>query len=161
MHLSRKGRLLGGGLTAIALIVAGLAYAAWTTNGTGSGTAKAQSAQNLTTSDVSATTSANLYPGATGNVKIEINNPNPYPVKVTEISGNGAITPDSAHAAGCTTTGVTFSDQSDGLSISVPANGSVTSTLNNAVSMSNQSSNGCQGAVFTVPVAITGASDAS
>lgn len=143
--------------TMVALTVVGLVYAAWTTNGTGSGYAKAGTAQALTTVDVSASTTATLYPGGpAGDVTIRISNPNTYPVTVTGVSGSGAITPDAGHAS-CTTTGVTFTDQT-GLSISVPASGATTQTLSGAASMSNASVNGCQGATFTIPVTLSGAS---
>ncbi|HYH61231.1 MAG TPA: hypothetical protein VD766_05145 [Solirubrobacterales bacterium] len=158
MFQSRKGRLFGGGLVIVALVGAGLAYAAWTANGTGSGYAKAGSAQALTTNDVSATTVADLYPGSSGNVKVEINNPNPFPVRVTAISGAGTITPDAGHS-GCSPTGVTFTNQT-GLTIDIAANGTQAATLNNAASMSNASANACQGATFTIPVSLTGASNA-
>ncbi len=147
---------------AIATIVAvvsavGLVYAAWTTNGGGSGYAKAGTAQDLTTVDVSASTSATLYPGGpAGDVLIRISNPNSYPVTVTGVSGNGSITADAGHS-GCTTTGVTFTDQT-GLNISVAANSSTAATLSGAASMSNASLNACQGATFTIPVTISGAS---
>ena len=147
---------------AVATIVAvmtavGFVYAAWTTNGGGSGYAKAGTAQDLTTVDVSASTSATLYPGGpAGDVSIRIANPNPYPVKVTGVAGNGAITPDAGHS-GCTTTGVTFTDQT-GLNISVAANSQATATLTGAASMSNASLNACQGATFTIPVTLSGAS---
>jgi hypothetical protein len=42
----------------------------------------------------------------------------------------------------------------------VPASGATTATLNGAASMSNASSDGCQGATFTIPVNLTGASNA-
>ena len=61
-------RILTAGLTMIVLGAVGLVYAAWTTNGSGSGYAKAGTAQALTTVDVSASTTASLYPGASGNV---------------------------------------------------------------------------------------------
>ena len=148
--------------TMVALVAVGLVYAAWTTNGTGSGYAKAGTAQALSTVDVSASTSATLYPGGpAGDVTIRISNPNPYPVTVTGVAGSGAITADSGHAS-CTTTGVTFTDRT-GLSISVPAksgavNGETQTTLSGAASMSNASVNGCQGATFTIPVTLSGAS---
>jgi hypothetical protein len=138
-----------------------VAWAAWTANGTGNGYAKATTAQALTTSDASASTTAQLYPGGSGDVKVTINNPNAYPVTVTSISnGSGSITADSAHAtAGCSTTGVTFANQTG--SWSVAANGSSTVTLTGAASMSNASDNACQGATFTIPVSLTGASSAA
>jgi hypothetical protein len=138
------------------LTVVGLVYAAWTTNGTGSAYSKAGTAQALTTVDVSASTSATLYPGVTGDVLIKLSNPNPYQVTVTAVTGSGSITPDAGHS-GCTTTGVSFTDQS-GLSLVVPASGVLQTTLTGAASMSNASLNACQGATFTIPVSLTGAS---
>jgi hypothetical protein len=143
------------------MVLVGLVYAAWTTNGAGSGYAKAGTALSLTTVDVSASTAATLYPGVTGDVLIKFDNPNPYAVTVTAVTGSGAITPDGGHA-GCTTTGVTFTNQT-GLSLVVPAksggvDGVLQTTLTGAASMSNASLNACQGATFTVPVTLTGTS---
>jgi hypothetical protein len=158
-NLSNKRRVIGVAVTVLVLGVVGLVYAAWTTSGTGSGYAEAGTAQDLTTVDVSASTAASLYPGTDGDVEIRIKNPNPYPVEVTDISGNGAVTADTGHAS-CATTGVTFTDQTS-LSITVPANGGETqTTLSSAAHMSNASDNGCQGATFTIPVSISGQSDA-
>jgi cytoskeletal protein RodZ len=161
-NLSKKSRLIGIAVAVLALGVVGLVYAAWTANGNGQGYAKAGSAQALTTVDVSASSTATLYPGSDGNVLIKVSNPNSYPVKVTSVNGNGTITADATHAsAGCTNanTGVTYTDQST--NIDVPANGATQTTLSNAAHMSNASDNGCQGATFTIPVTLSGASNAS
>ena len=131
--------------------------AAWTATGSGSGSAKATTAQALSTVDVSATTTPQLYPGGTGDVKITIHNPNPYPVQVTNINGNGAITSDKGAACDAST-GVTYTDQSG--TFDVPASGDASFTLAGAVAMSNASDNSCQGAVFTIPVSLSGASNA-
>ena len=153
----RVSRKLAVVTIAMAMAAVGLVYAAWTTNGGGSGYAKAGTAQALTTVDVSASTTATLYPGGpAGDVLIRISNPNSYPVTVTGVSGNGTITPDSGHA-GCSPTGVSFTDRT-GLTISVPASGATTATLSGAASMSNASVDACQGATFTIPVSISGAS---
>jgi hypothetical protein len=158
-QVSRKVAVL---TTVMALAIVGLVFAAWTTTGTGSGYAKAGTAQALSTVDVSASTTATLYPGGpAGDVTIRVSNPNTYPVTVTGVTGSGAITADAGHAS-CTTTGVSFTDQT-GLSISVPAksgavNGETQTTLSGAASMSNASVNGCQGATFTIPVTLSGAS---
>ena len=157
MRFFSKRNLITGAVVAIAVSGVALVYAAWTTNGSGSGYAKAGSSQALTTIDVSASTSATLYPGSTGDVKLQISNPNPYAVRVTAVSGNGAITPDAGHS-GCTTTGVTFTNQT-GLAIDIAANSSTTTTLSGAAAMSNASLNACQGATFTIPVSLTGASN--
>jgi hypothetical protein len=158
-NIMRNRRIIGFGVPLLVLAVVGLVYAAWTTNGTGSGYAKAGSSQALTTVDVSASTTASLYPGVDGNVLIKINNPNPFPVRVTAVTGSGTITPDSGHAAGCTTTGVTFTNQT-GLSLDIAGSTATQFTLNSAAAMSNSSSNGCQGAIFTIPVSLTGTSNA-
>jgi len=153
--------------TAAAVVVTSMVFAAWTSNGTGSATTKAGSSSALSTVDASASTSATLYPGVDGDVKLTISNPNPFAVRVTNVSLNGTnsdITPDGSHS-GCDPTGVSFTNQT-GLSIDVPGksggtNGSATATLTGAASMSNASVNACQGATFTIPVSLTGSSNAS
>ena len=157
MRVFRKRNLIVTGVTLTVMTAVGFVYAAWTTSGAGSGYAKAGTGQSLTTVDVSASTGATLYPGATGDVKLQISNPNPYAVRVTAVSGNGTITADAGHS-GCTTTGVTFTNQS-GLTIDVPASSSTTTTLTGAAAMSNASLNACQGATFTIPVTLTGTSN--
>jgi hypothetical protein len=154
-------RKLAVGVIAAVMAAVGMVYAAWTTNGSGSAYAKAGSSAALSTVDVSASTTATLYPGVSGDVLIKLDNPNPYAVTVTAINGNGTIAADAGHA-GCTTTGVTFTNQT-GLSLVVPAksggvDGVLQSTLTGAASMSNASLNACQGATFTIPVTLTGTS---
>jgi len=161
MARSRRGRLSRKG-TVVAVLAgmvfaAGIAFAAWTATGTGSGYAKATTAQPLTTVDVSATTAATLYPGADGDVELEIVNPNDYPVRVTGVDGNGAITVDGAHAA-CNVGSLTFTDQS-GLTLDVGAGTSAPFTLAGAVNMGGGANDSCQGATFTIPVSLTGASN--
>lgn len=150
-------RLTAGWLLFGMIAAASIAYAAWTATGSGQGYAKAGTAQALTTVDVSASTAATLYPSGTGNVLLRINNPNPYPVQVTAVNGAGTITSDAGVMCD-TSTGVTFTNQT-GLSLSVPAGGAATFTLTGAVAMSNASDNTCQGAVFTIPVSLSGASN--
>ena len=150
-------RITAGSLLFGIIAVTAVAYAAWTASGSGQGYAKAGTAQLLTTVDVSATTPATLYPSGTGNVLLRINNPNPYPVRVTTVNGNGTITSDKGGACDAAT-GVTFTNQS-GLTLDVPASSAATFTLTGAVAMSNASDNTCQGAVFTIPVSLSGASN--
>lgn len=159
MISATKRRVITGGVALLVLGVVGFVYAAWTTNGSGSGYAKAKTAQALSTVDVSASTTATLYPGGNGDVLLKISNPNEFPVRVTAVSGNGTITADAGHP-GCATTGVTFTDQT-GQTLDVPASSSAEFTLTNAAHMSNASDNGCQGATFTIPVSLSGASNAS
>ncbi len=133
-----------------------VAFAAWTATGSGNGYAKAKSAVALTTVDVSAATSAQLYPGATGDVLLKITNPNPYEVTVDSVAGNGAITSDKGSACDALT-GVSYTPPASP-SLVVPAGASVQFTLTGAVAMNNNSDDTCQGAIFTIPVTLAGAS---
>jgi hypothetical protein len=143
----------------IAVAVAGIAIAAWVVSGSGTGYAKAGSSSALTLSDATASTSADLYPGVTGAVKLKVSNPNPFPVRITAVAGNGAITSDKGAACDAST-GVSFANQS-GLTLDLLANETdKVFTLATAVSMSNASDNTCQGAVFSVPVSLTATSNA-
>ena len=157
MRFFSKRNFVAGSMTLIAMAAVGFVYAAWTTNGSGSGYAKAGTSQALATVDASASTTATLYPGVTGDVEIEIDNPNEYDVRVTAIADTGAAVPDGGHA-GCTTTGVTFNDQT-GLTLDVEKNDTLATTLTGAASMSNASIDACKGATFTIPVSLTGASN--
>jgi hypothetical protein len=144
-------------ITGITLGAAGVAFAAWNAKGTGNGYAKATTAHDLTT--LAATTSAQLFPGATGDLFLTVKNDNPYPVRVTDVEGDGAITSDKGPACDAST-GVSFADRHL-QSLDIPANGSATFQLTGAVSMSNASDNSCQGATFTIPTRLTGGSAAS
>jgi hypothetical protein len=138
--------LLGG-------LGAGAAYAYFTAPGSGSGDASVGSMQTVTLATSTVTPATPLLPGGTGDVTLEVNNPNGFPVTLVSVTGAGAITADGDHS-GCTTTGVTFTDQTS-LSTSIPADSTVSVDLPNAVSMDKSSSAGCEGATFSIPVTIT------
>jgi hypothetical protein len=141
------------------LLAAAVAYAAWTATGSGSGYAKAGTAQALTTVDASASVTNTLVPGGSGDFAITVSNPNAYPVSVTAVTLNGAPV-GSGGIGTCTTTGVTISQAAIDatLPFTVPAGGTHTDVVASGASMDNTSSNGCQGATFTVPVTLSGAS---
>jgi hypothetical protein len=141
-----------------ATLAANVAFAAWNSSGTGSGTAQATSAVALTTT-AAATTTAQLFPGGSGDLKITVKNDNGYPVRVSDVTGSAAITSDKGAACDAST-GVMFTDQ-HGQALDVPANSSATFTLSGVMHMSNASDNSCQSAVFTIPVSLTGASHAA
>lgn len=162
-NTSKVRRLVGIAVALLMLGIAGLVYAQWVASGSGQGYARAGKATNLSTVDVSANVSATtglLYPGANGDVRVQIHNPNPYPVKVTEISsGAGAVTA-SGGTGTCTVTGVSLNSP-QAVAIEVPAEGdSAEEVLSGAAHMSNSSEDGCQDATFTIPVALTGVSNA-
>ena len=172
----RKRRSMIVGVVVAVVLVAGVAFAAWTASGSGSGSAEAVSAQDLTTT-AATPQSAQLYPGGTGDLELTINNPNPYPVRVTGVAFDATGYVDSDQASDCTDapastnpTGVTFNGYTaNGTTepyLDVPAasggtDGTATFTLAGTVSMDNTSANGCQGAVFDIPVTLDGASNPS
>jgi hypothetical protein len=154
-----KKFLIAGGAVVIATAVAGIAIGAWSVSGSGTGYAKASTASAVTLSDASASTTADLYPGSSGALKLKVSNPNPFPVRITAVSGNGAITSDKGAACDAST-GVALANQSS-LTLDLLANETnKVFTLAGAVSMSNASDNSCQGAVFSVPVTVTAISNA-
>lgn len=144
----------------LALVATGALFAAWSTSGSGNGYAKAGSASALTIGDASLSTSADLYPGASGAVKLKVTNPNSFPVRITSVAKQaaGSITSDKGAACNASS-GVTFTDQT-GLALDLAAGATSTFTLSGAVVMSNASDNSCQGAIFTIPVDVTAASNA-
>ena len=158
---SKKTRVIVILALVIAGSVIGVAIAAWTTGGSGSGQASAGTAASMTIS--AGTPSTNLYPTASADVAAVVSNPNPYKVHVSSVS-LGAVTVDGGHSA-CNTGSVTVTSPqtNGGLGWDVPAksgavNGSLNLDLANAISMSNAATDSCQGATFTVALTATGAS---
>jgi hypothetical protein len=140
-----------------AMLAGSVAFAYWTATGTGNGYAEAGTSTDLSTNATA--TIADLYPGVDGDLFIDIENPNPYPVLVTEIARTGDPITSDAGGACDASTGVSMADLT-GLSLSVPAGGNASFQLDDVVSMSNASDDSCQGAIFTIPVQLTGRSDA-
>jgi hypothetical protein len=137
----------------VVLMGAKAAFGFWTVGGSGVGSAQSGTA-TVTVAASTGTPTTPLFPGGTGDVTLKINNPNAFAMKLTAVTGAGAITADGAHPT-CSPTGVTFTDQS-GLSTNLPAaTNNIAINLPGAASMSTASANGCQGATFTIPVTIS------
>ncbi len=151
--VATPARLAVAASVAVMVVAGGLTtFGAWTVGGSGDSYAKAVTAANLTMNVVAAAT-GDLYPGGTGNVRYSVTNPNPFPITITAVSGNGTVTSDNAT---CTTgpTGVSFTNAT-GLTQVVGAGLTVVFNLSTAAAMSNASVNACQGATFTIPVTLT------
>jgi hypothetical protein len=160
--IAGDGLKLGVAFASVCVLAVGtVTFGAWVVGGTGNAYSKALSSQNLTTVDATASTTASLYPGGSGTVTLSIVNPNPFAVTVTGVAGNGAIAADASHVAACTAVlhAVTFTNQT-GLTLAVPANsvGTVITLAGTPAAMGTASNNGCQGAVFTIPVTLTATS---
>jgi hypothetical protein len=146
-------------LAILALLATAVGVASWSTSTSGNGYSKAATASALTLSDASASTTGDLYPGGTGDLKLKVANPNNFPVRITAVSltSGGTIT---SNVGACNTAGhgVTLTNQS-GLAIDLAANAAAAvQTISGAVNMSTSSDNSCQGAIFTIPVDVTAAS---
>ncbi len=160
LQLSQK-KVVVASVTIVAFVAVGVGIAAWSVTGSGTGYAKASTASALTLADATALTTANLYPGSTaGTVKLKVSNPNPFPVRITAVSGSGTITSDQGAACNAAT-GVAFVNQS-GLTLDLAANATnqELTLAAGSVTMSNASDNSCQGAVFSIPVSVTAISNA-
>jgi hypothetical protein len=160
--MTRKRLVRTIAVAAVALLVAGaVAYAAWTVNGSGSGTASATSAVDLTLT--AGTPSSALYPGASGDVDTTVANSNPFPVHVSAVTldttqGNNGFSVDAGHS-GCNTSSLSFTTATNGGSgWDIPANSSTDVDAASAVAMSGAANDSCQGATFTVYLTATAAS---
>jgi len=139
------------------LLAGSVAFAWWTAGGSGTGYAKAASASPLTTVDVSASTTNDLYPGGDGTLTIQIHNPNTYQVTVNSITPTG---PGTSGVPACTAANtVTMPSAITGQTIVIPAgNDSAFLTYPGAVHMNLGAGpdNSCQGLTFSIPVSLTG-----
>ena len=123
------------------VVVTGVAYAAWTSTGAGSGTVNSTTSVNST---ITGSGSTGLYPGATKTFDVSINNPNAYPVVVNSIDAGASLVNGSCAAAS-----VTSAALSPAVAV-VPAGGSGSYTL--TVHMIADPSDDCQGKDFTLPL---------
>jgi hypothetical protein len=141
-----------------ALAATSTAFAYFTTTGSGSGSAPVSTAQTITLSP--GTPTAPLYPGASGDVALSIDNPNRISVEVGSLSlstgqGTAGFAVDSGHSA-CSTGALSFTTQTNGgAGWSVPPkvgslDGSLAIDLTGALAMSAGAAGACQGASFTV-----------
>jgi hypothetical protein len=139
------------GVAVLFHVLAGsVAVAAWTGSGTEAGHTDTSSPP--TTLDVSGSTKAHLYPGATGVILLKIDNRNPYKTMLIGIAADGAITSDKGALCDAAT-GVTYTPPAS-LSLVLPPHTAVEFGLGSVV-MTDASADACQGATFTVPLQLT------
>jgi hypothetical protein len=146
--------------TVLALVLVvfgtGVAYAAWTQTGIGSGSAKAVTAANSTITTSAAT--ADLYPGKTGGaVYFSVDNPNPYPVTYTSLAV-GAITSSDSSNCPAVATNITVASP---VTVNIPLAASAATaakSVGSVTTMPTTAVNGCQGVTFTIALTLTGAS---
>ncbi len=164
-HGRRRWRLGAGALTATvatALLVAASALAYWTSAGSGTTSTTVANAQAVTLTP--GTAGAQLHPGATADVAVDVSNPNTTPVRVVSLSldtaaGTGGFDVDGAHA-GCDPSALSFATQTNGAAgWTIPAkvgatNGVAALDLPGALAMSAGAADACQGASFLVHLSV-------
>lgn len=152
--MTRRGLVLVLAPVLAVSVGGGAALAYWRTAGSGSGTVGTGTAQAVTVEAVaSGSPSTQLIPGSSGDLLVQLSNPNAYAVTIIAVAQNGSVSP--VGGSGCTgaNSGVTVPTQS-ALAVPVPAGTSVV-TVPNGVSMSLGSASSCQGLVFHIPVTVT------
>jgi len=151
--ISRRKITAAAGIVTIG--AAGIvAYAAWTANGTGSGSAKALTAQTITATAASGT--ADLYPGApAGTVYFTLTNPNPYAVTMTGVTYGTITSSDPTHCA-ASNASVDASAPAT-VSFVLAANASnVSESIPGVIDLAHTAGDGCQGVSFTVGLTLSG-----
>jgi hypothetical protein len=150
MKISKRTFVVAVATVAATMAGGSLAYAYWTTTGSGAATAKAATlvAPTITAGTAPA---GQLYPGLTangttagGDLVVSASNPNAFPITVTITGGT---------FAGCTTPGVSIGSPATlSLAASAPT---AQYTISKVLSMDQTSTNNCQGATITVTNLVT------
>ncbi|NBH03831.1 LEA type 2 family protein [Amycolatopsis sp. SID8362] len=133
-----------------AVVVAGVAYAAWTSTGAGTGsvTSKTDVASVISSSG----TGTALYPGGSTTFTVKVTNPNDYPVVVNSISAGSSNEVNGCAAATVTSAAVTNPAGT------IAAGGEGTYTL--TATMNGNASDACKSQTFTLPLTATLSSNA-
>jgi hypothetical protein len=145
--MNNKKRAAIIAVASLGLLGGGLAMASWTASGSGSNAVDAATAQPLV---VSVGYVSGLYPTGSLKVPFTVENDNPYKVALSNVQLAGV----TSNHPDCDTSVVTGAD----VPLSDVLRSGVTRSYNFPISMSNDASNGCQGATFTVTLKVTGAS---
>lgn len=154
-HVLRRGQLglvIAAAVTLIIGLGTGTAYAYFTSTGLGTGSATAGTLQAVTVQAATVSPSTPLSPGVTGDVVLNVNNPNTSAVSLVSVS-YGTITAVGGIGT-CTTTGITLNTPTN-LPYTINASGTTSVDLAGAATMGSSSQTGCQGATFSIPVTIT------
>jgi hypothetical protein len=150
-----RKKILGLGVVVGILAALGIAFAAWTGTGTGSGTAKSITVTGVTVNP-NGTGTADLYPGAAGDVYFTLTNNNPYNITFTSMTPG---TLSTTNPVGCPADpNITVDTVPSGLSLVAPANStSGVLKIEDVVHMDSGALDACQSKSFDIPLTLTGA----
>ena len=158
--LTRRTSVVAAGLVATTGL--GVAFAAWTSNGSGSGSAASTTSEDSVISALTLDVADELYPGATKATKVDITNPNDYPVVVTSISAGSSDAVSGCAADSVRTDARALNPagltQSDGSTVTIAPNSSASYTL--TLRMTDDPSDACKSKTFTLPLTATVRSNA-
>jgi hypothetical protein len=140
---NRKRIVIAGVAMAAALVGGGVAWAAWTSSGSGTGSVTSTTSIDSTITPTG--TNVDLFPGATTTFTVSVNNPNKYPVKVDSISAGS-----SNLVNGCVA-GSVYSDAVSPAPATVIAPGA-SGTYTLTVHMIGDASDACKSQTFTLPL---------
>ncbi len=152
-HWLRVPIALGAVIAVVLGLGAGAAYGYFLGGGSGSGAASTGADPPVTVVAASGTATDTLSPGTSGDLLVELDNPNNFPVEIVSVTGAGAVT-GSGGIGTCTDTGVTVPTQT-GLSVTVAPGVNVAVQIPDGVTMGASWDSSCPGATFQVPVTIT------
>ena len=151
---TRKYVLIGA-VAAVAIIPTA-AYAYMSLTGTGNAEAAAYQAKNMPVTQTQF--SQELWPGASADLKFVVSNPNPFPVKITDIAATSADSFTAGCVNGANLTGKVMSTNSNYTlpaadQVTIPGNGATWVTVKDAVTLSSDATAGCG---FKVGIKVTG-----
>ena len=148
MRNSKRIKIVAGGTAA--LFGVGVAFAAWTSTGTGSGEVTSTSDQGLT---VTSTNATGLFPTGQQTITVTVENKNPYKVELDSITVD-AIT---ASNPACNVEAVTApSNDAPATTLGVKDSATDSANFPFVVSMSNDANDDCQNNTFRVALTANG-----
>jgi hypothetical protein len=155
----RTRSILVAAAAAAVVVNAGAAWMYWRITESGTGRDVAGTAVELA---LRARNDLNqpLEPGGTSNLTVTVTNDYDFPIQISSvIPGNGNIVADDEHRdAGCTFAAVDLTQARFDVRWEVPRNTVGAFTVPDALAMRVNANKACVGAVFTVPVKVSGAS---
>lgn len=150
-----KKLTVGLAIVTSGLLAGGVAFAAWTSQGAGTGAAQAGTSVDSSITAVTPVTADDLYPGAVKTAHVTISNPNPYPIEVTSINagysraiGSPACPALSVRTDASTATSPAALAMDGGGTVIAPSPGTGTYTL--VLRMANDASENCKGKSFVL-----------
>lgn len=151
MKQRNKKFVVGGAIGAL-VVIAGVAFALWSSTGSGSGTARATTAVDAVVN--ASDGDPDLYPGFTeGDLSFTVTNANAYPIEYTDMTA-GTVT--SSNESACPATNVTVTGASGLTLTSPPDDTSGQLEITDVVSMDVAAPDECQGVSFEVGLVLTG-----